>query len=154
DRRVRPLRRRPLVEALERRELLSGLTGAGDEPPPNHAPVAQDDVLATNQATPLLITSESLLANDTDADGDKLRVTLVAEGGPTHGTLALSGTGSFLYQPKPDFVGSDSFHYFAWDGRAFSSAATVTINVQAVVPRLEARDDYYSTSVNTALNIA
>src|SRR5262245_37037779 len=91
--RARVSRWRPRLELLERRDLL-----AADAL--NHPPLAGDDLLTTAQGRPLFITSASLLANDSDPDGDSLRVTVVAGGGPSHGTLSLSGTGDFYYIPK------------------------------------------------------
>jgi hypothetical protein len=150
----------PCVEPLERRELLAGDLTTLDATTANQPPVAVDDSLTAYQGTPLKITSAALLANDTDADGDPLKVTLVAGSGPEHGTLLLSSntnsgnTSDFVYLPKGDFTGTDHFLYFAWDGKAFSAATTVTINVQSIVGLPIARDDYYSTPVNTALKIA
>lgn len=146
-RRPERTRRRLALEPLESRQLLAGDTV-------NHPPVAVNDTLATMQGTPLAIASADLLANDSDPDGDSLRVTVVAGGGPTHGTLSLTSAGNFYYLPQHDFVGSDSFLYFAWDGQAFSAQTTVTINVTPIVHPPEARNDYYATPVNTKLDVA
>ena len=148
------LRRRPehrgrrlTLEPLESRQLLAGDTV-------NHPPVGVNDALATMQGTPLAIASADLLANDSDPDGDSLRVTIMAGGGPSHGTLSLTSAGNFYYLPQHDFVGSDSFLYFAWDGQAFSAQTTVTIVVTPIIHLPEARNDYYTTPVNTKLDVA
>jgi VCBS repeat-containing protein len=69
----------------------------------------------------------SVLANDDDADHDALGATVVR--GPLHGELTLNPDGSFRYVPAAGFSGRDTFSYFAGDGQAQSSAATVTIHV-------------------------
>ncbi len=64
---------------------------------------------------------------DFDAEGDPLTAHLV--GGPSHGTLTLSATGSFTYTPAANYNGPDSFTYKANDGTADSNIATVSITV-------------------------
>jgi uncharacterized delta-60 repeat protein len=72
-----------------------------------------------------------VLANDTDVEGDLLLgATLVT--GPTNGTLAFRGDGTFDYTPNPNFNGTDTFTYRTNDGRADSNVATVTITVRSV----------------------
>src|SRR3954470_13836736 len=88
DRRPVSPRRRLVLESLEARQLLAGDTI-------NHPPVGVDDTLTTPQGTLLFIASADLLANDSDADGDPLRVTIVAGGAPMDGTLSLSSAGNF-----------------------------------------------------------
>ena len=50
--------------------------------PVNDAPVANDDVAATNEDTPLTVTAPGVLGNDTDVEGDALTAAVVT--GPTH----------------------------------------------------------------------
>lgn len=100
----------------------------------NTAPVATPDTYSTVQATELVVTGSGVLGNDTDAQADPLAAALVT--GPSNGTLTLNPDGSFSYTPEATFVGSDSFTYLANDGTLDSSAATVTITVNAVAPVL------------------
>jgi Bacterial Ig domain len=90
----------------------------------NTPPVAADDAASTFKNTPV---SLSVLANDTDADGDTLTAVLVA--GPSHGTLTLSAGGIAAYTPTAGFSGTDTFTYRAFDGTDYSNVATVTIEV-------------------------
>jgi VCBS repeat-containing protein len=69
-----------------------------------------------------------VLANDTDANAERLTAALVA--GPAHGTLEFNSNGSFTYSPAPGFTGIDRFSYRANDGVATSNEASVTIAVQ------------------------
>lgn len=92
--------------------------------PPNHAPVAVNDNLSTNQE--VLVTG-NVQSNDTDADGDALTTSLVS--GPANGSLTLNGDGSFSYTPNAGFYGVDTFTYKDNDGLADSNVATVSITV-------------------------
>jgi len=91
--------------------------------PANHAPVAQDQVLTTNEDTAGAVT-----LSGADADGDPLTFTIVS--GPMHGTL--SGTAPNLsYTPVPHYYGPDAFTYKVSDGTDDSRPAAVTITVRA-----------------------
>ena len=72
--------------------------------------------------------SPRLLFNDSDPDGDTLTAVLLT--GPANGTLVLDPNGTFQYTPNPDFSGTDSFTYRAFDGRLYSAPATVTLTVR------------------------
>jgi VCBS repeat-containing protein len=69
-----------------------------------------------------------VLANDSDANGDRLTAALVAS--PAHGTLQFNSNGSFTYSPAPGFTGIDAFRYRANDGLASSNRTRVAIAVQ------------------------
>jgi len=91
----------------------------------NHAPVANNDIASTNRDTPVSI---SVLANDTDADGNALSVTALTP--PASGTAVLNPDGTVTYTPTNRFVGTDSFTYQTNDGQSQSNTATVTIQVK------------------------
>ena len=74
--------------------------------------------------------SAGVLANDIDPHGDALSATLIS--GPAYGTVSLNTDGTFTYTPNPDYVGTDSFTYRAYDADSISSVAEVTIEVEAV----------------------
>ncbi len=95
----------------------------------NQAPVAIDDSYSVDQNTLLKISPKRLLSNDTDADGNTLKVVVVADTGPVNGALYLLTDGGFNYIPFTDYVGPDSFSYTAFDGKANSNVATVSITV-------------------------
>ena len=96
----------------------------------NQAPVAVDDVYATQQGQPLSVPAPGVLTNDSDADGDPL--TAVQQTGTSNGAVTLTDDGSFTYTPNGGFIGQDSFTYVANDGIADSNVATVTVNVTEV----------------------
>ncbi|GAB5373576.1 MAG: hypothetical protein AcusKO_00380 [Acuticoccus sp.] len=90
------------------------------------APVAGDDVLATDIDTPLTFAAGVLLANDTDANGDTL--SLDSFGAPANGTLTDNGDGTFTYAPDPGFIGTDVFTYVVSDG-ALTDSGSVSVGV-------------------------
>lgn len=92
--------------------------------PPNSAPVAADQMVATPEDTTAVITLSA-----TDVDGNSLTFAVVT--GPLHGTL--SGTAPNLtYAPAPNYFGPDSFTFQASDGSLTSNTATVSITVGSV----------------------
>jgi len=106
-------------------------------------PVAVDDSYETKEEARLAVTatsSNNILKNDYDADGDKFVAELVDS--TAHGALTFTpSTGAFIYIPEKDFFGTDSFTYrvveTARSGDASyevrsSNIATVKINVKNV----------------------
>ena len=95
--------------------------------PINDAPVAVADTQSTAATGALVSPAPGPLANDIDADGDRLTAVLVS--GPVFGVLTLNPDGSYVYTPNPGFVGTDSFTYAATDGTSQSNPVVVTITV-------------------------
>jgi Big-like domain-containing protein len=106
-----------------------GASGFGD---PSHVPLGKTGLI-------------EVLANDTDADGDKLTITDLH--GVQHGTVQIvDGSDAdllpgdaILYTPDTDYSGPDSFLYCVSDGHGGQDNATVNLNVEAVadVPDLQ-----------------
>ena len=76
--------------------------------------------------------ASGVLANDSDADGDALTVSLLS--GPAHGTVSLNADGSFTYTPAVNYNGGDSFTYSVSDGNGGTATATVTLTVACTAP--------------------
>ena len=93
-------------------------------------PLTTADTFDTNQAVPLTVTPNGVLANDRDLNNYTLTTVLVA--GPAHGGLTFNADGSFSYRPVADFSGQDTFVYQAMNGIASSANTVVTINVRFV----------------------
>ena len=120
----------------------------------NVAPVAMNDsfTLLVNGTTPVTVAAPGLLANDTDANRDALKV---AGSTPRTITLANSGgrvtlqqNGGFTYTPpSASFSGSRSFTYQSTDGKLTSNTATVTLTIAR---RPTATADTTATALNTA----
>ncbi len=73
----------------------------------------------------------SVLANDSDPNGDALIVNTTPVVGPQYGTLTLRADGTFTYSPNANFSSGDSFTYSVCDNGAPSECvqATVTISI-------------------------
>jgi VCBS repeat-containing protein len=99
--------------------------------PVNDAPIAADDAFTINEDTVLHIFTSNLTSNDYDADGDSLHIFI--ESYPTSGTLSILSAQEFLYTPNPDWYGTDSFTYRAFDGIVNSSIVQVVITVIDVI---------------------
>ncbi|MCB0032735.1 MAG: tandem-95 repeat protein, partial [Anaerolineales bacterium] len=113
---------------------------------PNTAPVAVDDQISTPEDQAVII---SLLANDTDAEGDSLTVDSV--GTPLYGTVINNGI-DVTYQPLPHFNGTDVFTYTVSDGLLLSRGV-VSITVTAVNDPPQAVDDAATTNEDQAVVI-
>ena len=97
--------------------------------PTNDAPVAFPDSITVGigQTTSLLTGGmNSVLANDTDADGDTLTAILVS--GTSSGTLVLNPGGTFSYTQNGVMDAGDSFTYMARDSSNVDSNV-VTVNI-------------------------
>ena len=96
--------------------------------PAADAPVANDDgplEMPTDRA--MEIAAADLLANDSDADGDALRITGV--GDAAHGQIVLTADGDLRYTPASGFVGEDRFQYTVSDGEHTATAeATIAVD--------------------------
>jgi hypothetical protein len=88
--------------------------------PPNTPPSATDDEFNIRGATRL-----NVIANDTDPDGDPLRVASVTQ--PAEGHVSV-GFDSVSYTPGPNFDGEDTFSYTISDGRGGTATANVTVH--------------------------
>ncbi len=99
--------------------------------PLNDPPVALGQTV-----TVLEDTAVSILLTAVDADGDALTWRVQA---PRHGTVT-GAPPQLLYRPGPDYFGSDSFTFTAFDGEVQSAPALVQIEVTPVndapLPRL------------------
>ncbi len=95
----------------------------------NTVPVAGDDSgLTISRNGTLTISIASLLANDTDANGDAL--TISAVGNALNGTVTLnSQAGTITFTPAADYAGPASFTYTLSDGRGGTDQASVSLTV-------------------------
>ncbi|MEP9380040.1 DUF4347 domain-containing protein [Aquabacter sp. CN5-332] len=104
----------------------------------NHSPITSDDTFSATQGTRALVID--VLANDTDADGNTLRIThinghVIAPGAQVvleRGTVSLDADGKLVFTPVITFDGSVSFTYTAEDGIGGTSTGTVTGEVTPI----------------------
>ena len=118
-------------------------------PTPNTPPNAAADAYSVNEDTTLNINAPGVLGNDTDGENNSL--TAVVQTSPANAaSFTLNANGSFSYTPTANFNGADSFTYTAFDGSFASSAATVTITVNAVNDVPVANGGSITTNEDTA----
>lgn len=117
----------------------------------NSSPIAANDNGFTAYSnTALSIAAASLLANDTDPDGDGLTIT--GANGAINGTVTYdSQTNNVVFTPTTGYTGAASFSYSISDGRGGSSTAIVSLNVgaQASGSGLFAASDTPSNAAST-----
>ena len=101
----------------------------------NDAPVAGPDAFQTTAGTPLAIAAASLLANDTDPEGDQISLTAV--GGALHGTVSMAN-GQVVFTPASGFVGAAAFTYTVSDSHGASTTGLVSVDVTGEAHRLPA----------------
>lgn len=102
----------------------------------NAAPLGIADFYSVRHDRPLVVTTNSVVANDIDDDGDTL--TVVLESAPSTGTLVLNTDGTFVYTPAAAYVGDVTFTYRVTDGIVTSSPITATIRVTNAAPVVRA----------------
>ena len=107
----------------------------------NDNPVGINDAATVLAAGPrtITLTASTLLANDSDLDGDSLSLT--GAGAAAHGTTAFGNNGTadptddfVTYTPVAGYFGPDSFTYSVSDGHGGTATATVNLTVQAAAP--------------------
>jgi hypothetical protein len=97
----------------------------------NRAPAVEVDRVETRQGQAVEI---RVLANDSDADGDRLEV--VKFGQPAHGTVERRDSNRpnvLIYRPQSGFAGEDTFTYTVSDGRSGQKTASVRVTVRGPV---------------------
>lgn len=95
----------------------------------NDIPVANTDTTSTHQDQAVVIPIATLLANDTDADGDALTVTSVQ--GATHGSISWVGS-NITFTPDALYSGPAGFTYTVSDGHGGTATGTVNIAIDYV----------------------
>ncbi len=91
------------------------------------APAAEDQALETYKNLP-----NTGILKASDPEGEQLTYTVIR--GPKRGQLQLNEDGSFIYTPKKNKVGTDSFTYTATDP-AGNVSRTATVTIQILKPR-------------------
>ncbi len=116
----------------------------------NQAPTAVNDTgPAVTRNTAVTFATSTLLANDTDPNGDLLTVTGVS--GATNGTVALDSTNSTItFTPAANYTGAAGFAYAVSDGRGGTSSASVALTVSA--PSTSAFSLFSSSATPAATN--
>jgi len=121
----------------------------------NDAPNAVLDTASTFEDTPVTI---NVLDNDSDLDGELVPEIVIVSSAPAHGDTGIdTETGAVIYTPNPDFYGTDTFRYRAFDDGSplppLSSDATVVVTVAPVNDPPSPEDDSAATQEDTPVSI-
>ena len=79
------------------------------------------------------------LENDSDPDGDDIRVISAAEVPPAQGTVEFTDD-TITFTPAPDFVGEAKITYTISDGGGLTDTAIVTVTVNDVIGPVDGTD--------------
>jgi hypothetical protein len=96
----------------------------------NRPPVAVADTVTRAAGQPLTIPSASLLANDSDPDGDVISIATVSITSQQGVPVALNGT-DITYTPTGIVTGDDTFTYNLRDAQGLVVSGTVTVHTNA-----------------------
>ncbi|MDA9360163.1 Ig-like domain-containing protein [Flavobacteriaceae bacterium] len=129
--------------------------------PQNDPPVGTPDIINVNENETASSTtiSNTVLANDTDTEGDDLTATLVPGSGPFNhsgGAFSLQSSGTFVYNHDGSETTTDTFNYTLSDALS-SSIVSVTINIAPIndcpiidtfLPDITVNEDAADTVIN------
>ena len=93
----------------------------------NMAPVPGNDRMELEKNSVLLISQNTLLGNDVDADKDTLRLIDFTQ--PVSGAVAFDNRKNLVYRPVEGFTGTDRFTYTITDGQGAVATGKVEIIV-------------------------
>ncbi|MEG4279081.1 cadherin-like domain-containing protein [Microcoleus sp. MON1_C1] len=117
--------------------------------PTNQPPVANTDSATTAQNTAVTLEASTLLANDTDANGDRLSLTGVSNA--VNGSVTFSNS-NVIFTPSTNFTGNASFNYSISDGKGGTSSALVSVAVGGTQMGTSGNDTLTGTAGNDSLN--
>ena len=113
----------------------------------NHPPVAKDDRLRTEANNQIVAT---ILDNDNDPDGDKLKIISVTSPTKKGGTVTINDNGTVTFLPASNIVGADTFSYVISDGKGKTDKAKVSISIKQILDRTLDQTNHQTTSAKGA----
>ncbi|MGN7614548.1 tandem-95 repeat protein, partial [Magnetococcales bacterium HHB-1] len=116
-------------------------------------PIAVDDHYTMMEDTVFTSSSNGVLLNDSDVDGDMLSIHSMDTLSFAGGRIKRSGSGGFIYTPPVGFFGEDYFEYVLSDKALNQDVGTVYISVSSVDDAFVLGNDYYTLSEDTVHNI-
>ncbi len=85
-----------------------------------------------NNTIPNTPTMGNVLTNDSDPEGDSLKVSTLPITPPINGMLTLTPNGSYIYIPDSNFVGEDVFEYQVCDDGSPQACDTATVVIEVI----------------------
>jgi len=118
----------------------------------NRVPVAANDAgLSVTQNSAISISAATLLANDSDPDGDLLTITGVSNA--SNGIASFNAqTNTVTFTPNAGYAGAASFNYAVSDGRGGTASATVSLAVNPASANIVSLFSANPTPSITAVN--
>ena len=114
----------------------------------NDPPVAVADAVSLDEDTTATI---DVVGNDSDADGDALAITAIAQ--PAHGAAEIVDATHVSYTPAANYNGPDAFSYTISDGHGGEAGAAISVTVQPVNDAPVAADDSATLDEDTTAAI-
>lgn len=114
---------------------------------PNNAPTANSDSYAASAGP----NTYSVLANDTDVNGDSLTLTLVST--PSQGSATISGNNVVYYPGTPTSASLATFTYQVTDSRGMSATGSVTVTVDRAPVANPNSASASAAGVSVAINV-
>lgn len=112
------------------------------------------ETAATDEDSVLEILRSTLLANDSDADGDALAIALLSATSTLGAALSINAAGNFLYDPRVALnhlaegeIVEDSFDYQLSDGSGGFDVAKVSLKVLGLADPAPAASSFEETFV-------
>ncbi len=120
----------------------------------NTIPAAANDSYEINEDETLVVVStNSILNNDTDPNGFDLTLNTTLIKTTSHGQLNLSVDGTFTYIPDTNFYGLDDFKYEVVNTLGETAQAFVSITVKPIADIPVANDDSYQIDEDNVLDV-
>ena len=121
--------------------------------PVNDAPIpVVDTVAAFDENTSLVIAAATLIANDTDIEGNALSVVSVA--GNANVAVILGAGGDITITPRPNFFGAAFFNYTLQDSQGATSTGRVNLSITPVNTAPVAGADSFVTDEDVPIFVA
>jgi gliding motility-associated-like protein len=116
----------------------------------NDAPVANDDNNTTALNTAV---TGDVKPNDSDVDGPAATYSIAVV--PSHGSLVLTDSGTYLYTPATDYVGCDTARISLCDGGTPNLCDTSLLVICTISGNVApgAQNDYGQAQINTAITL-
>ena len=143
--------------------LITGIDGSGESGFSNliniaplggelaFAPTANNDLFEIDEDTAL---QGNVLTNDTNPYSGQLRANTQVLVAPSHGSVTMTESGDFTYQPAFNFNGEDAFSYQIINELGRTDTAVVAITIKPINDAPTALDNTYNISSDGTLTVS